>query len=130
MKVKYIRIDYRTSISCVGIYMNGAVQIDPNKLGERITSSIVCFNEQNKVFVGDEMINQKMKQFNKIIYEVKGFIGLSYEEFVEMKYNKILNYEVVNQNGFTKIKININGNESFYLPEEISSLIYKKNDKV
>ena len=126
MKEYYIGIDYGTSTSCVGIYMNGAVQIAPNKLGERITPSIVCFTEQNKVLVGEETINQKMDQFNKIIYEVKRFIGLSYEEFVEMKYNQNLNYEVVNQNGFPKIKININGKESFYSPEEISSLIIKK----
>jgi len=126
MKEYYIGIDYGTSTSCVGIYMNGAVQIAPNKLGERITPSIVCFTEQNKALVGEETISQKMDQFNKIIYEVKRFIGLSYEEFIEMEYNKNLNYDVVNQNGVPKIKININGKDSFYSPEEISSLIIKK----
>ena len=126
MKEYYIGIDYGTSTSCVGIYMNGGVQIAPNKLGERTTPSIVCFTDQNKVLVGEETISQKMDDFNKIIYEVKRFIGLSYEEFIEMKYDHNLNYEVVNQNGFPKIKININGKESFHSPEEISSLIIKK----
>ena len=59
------------------------------------------------ILVGEETINQKMDEFNKIIYEIKRLIALNYDEFIEMKYNKNLNYEVVNQNKFPKIWINI-----------------------
>ena len=126
MKEYHIGIDCGTSNSCVGIYMNGMVQIVPNKLGERTTPSVVCFTDKNKVLVGEETISQKMNQFNKIIYEVKRFIGLSYEEFVEMKYELNLNYEVVNKDGIPKIRINLNGYEEFYSAEDITSLILKK----
>ena len=50
----------------------------------------------------------------------------NYDEFIEMKYIKNLNYEVVNQNNFPKIWINIKGKESLYSPEEIRSLIIRK----
>ena len=126
MKEYYIGIDCGTSNSCVGIYKNGKVEIVPNKLGERTTPSVVCFNDQNKVLVGEEAISQKMDEFNKIIYEVKRFIGLSYQDFIEMEYDKNLNYEVVNKDGIPKIRININGNESFYSAEDITSLILQK----
>ena len=126
MKEYHIGIDCGTSNSCVGIYKNGMVQIIPNKLGERTTPSVVCFTDQNKVLVGEETISQKMDEFNKIIYEVKRFIGLSYKDFIEMEYDKNLNYEVVNKDGIPKIRININGNESFYSAEDITSLILQK----
>ena len=126
MKEYHIGIDCGTSNSCVGIYKNGKVIIVPNKLGERTTPSVVCFNDQNKVLVGEETISQKMDEFNKIIYEVKRFIGLSYQDFIESEYDKNLNYEVVNKDGIPKIRININGNESFYSAEDITSLILQK----
>ena len=66
-----------------------------------------------------------MDEFNKIIDEVKRLIGLSYDEFIEMKYGKNLNYEFKNQNGFPKIRININRKKSLYSPEDISSLIIR-----
>jgi molecular chaperone DnaK (HSP70) len=126
MKEYHIGIDCGTSNSCVGIYKNGMVQIIPNKLGERTTPSVVCFTDKNKVLVGEETISQKMDEFNKIIYEVKRFVGLNYQDFIEMGYDKNLNYEVVNKDGLPKIRININGNESFYSAEDITSLILQK----
>ena len=126
MKEYHIGIDCGTSNSCVGIYKNGTVQIIPNKLGERTTPSVVCFTDQNKVLVGEETISQKMDEFNKIIYEVKRFVGLNYQDFIEEEYDKNLNYEVVNKDGLPKIRININGNESFYSAEDITSLILQK----
>ena len=124
----HVGIDYGTSNSCVGIYMNGTVQIVPNKIGERTTPSIVCFTDDNKgkALVGEETLNQKLDNYKNTIYEVKRFIGLNYEEFMEEEYGKNLNYEVINQDGIPKIKVNVNGNDMYYSAEEISSLIIKK----
>ena len=123
-----IGIDYGTSKSCVGIFLNGSVQIIPNKIGERTTPSIVCFTEENKdrPLVGEEALNQIIDNNRNIIYEVKRFIGLTYEDFIENEYDKILNYEVVNKDGIPKIKIVLSGKEYFYTAEEISSFIIKK----
>ena len=126
MEEYHVGIDFGLSNSHIGIYKDGMVQIVPNKLGERNIPSIVCFTDQNKVLVGEEAISQKMDEFNKIIYEVKKFIGLSYQQFIKREYDKNLNYEVVNKDGIPKIRININGNESFYSAEDITSLILQK----
>ena len=123
-----IGIDYGTSNSCVGIFMNSTVQIVPNKLGERITPSIVCFTDATKdrAIVGEETLSQKIDNYKNTIYEVKRFIGLSYDEFIEEGFDKNLNYDIVNQNGIPKIKVTINGKENFYSAIEISSFIIKK----
>jgi len=126
MKEYYIGIDYGTSNSCVGIYMNGGVIIAPNRIGERTTPSIVFIKDEKNVLVGEETISQKLDDYKNTIYEVKRFIGLNYEDFTEMEYDKNLNYDIVNQNGIPKIKVNVNGKELFYSAEEISSLIIKK----
>ena len=124
----HIGIDYGTSNSCVGIFMNGTVQIVPNKIGERTTPSIVCFSNENKdkAIVGEETLSQKLDNYKNTIYEVKRFIGLSYDEFIENGYDKNLNYDIINQNGIPKIKVNINDKDYFYSAEEISSFIIKK----
>ena len=124
----YIGIDYGTSFSCIGIYMNGTVEIVPNKIGERTTPSIVCFTDENKdkAIVGEETLNQKIDNYKNTIYEVKRFIGLSYDDFIECGYDKNLNYDVVNDNGTPKIKVNINGKNYYYSTIEISSFIIKK----
>jgi len=123
-----IGIDYGTSNSCVALFMNGSVQIIPNRIGERVTPSIVCFTEENKdkALVGEETLSQKIDNYKNTIYEVKRFIGLSYEDFIENEYDKNLNYEVVNKDGIPKIKIVLSGKEYFYSAEEISSFIIKK----
>ena len=124
----HIGIDYGTSNSCVGIFMNGTVQIVPNKIGERTTPSIVCFSNENKdkAIVGEETLSQKLDNYKNTIYEVKRFIGLSYDEFIENGFDKNLNYDIVNQNGIPKIKINVNDKDYFYSAVEISSFIIKK----
>ena len=121
----YIGIDYGTSNSCVGIFMNGTVQIAPNAIGERITPSIVCFDGKD-VLVGEDTLKQKIDNFKNTIYEVKRFIGLNYKDFIECEFDKFLNYEVINQDGIPKIKVNINGEDKFYSAIEISSFIIKK----
>ena len=121
----HIGIDYGTSNSCTGIFMNSTVQIVPNRIGERITPSIVCFNGKD-ILVGEETLKQKIDNFKNTIYEVKRFIGLSYEEFIDLGFDKYLNYEVVNQGGIPKIKVNVGGEDKYYSAIEISSFIIKK----
>ena len=128
-KEYHIGIDYGTSNSVVGVYMNGTVKIAPNHLGERVTPSIVSFILQNneiQALVGEETITQKLDNFRNTIYEVKRFIGLSYEEFIERGFNQNLNYEIVNMNNIPKIRININGVEQFFSAIDISAYIIKK----
>ena len=125
-KEYFIGIDYGTSNSSVGIYMNSNVNIAPNRIGERITPSIIYFSEDSdKMYIGEEALCHKIER-NNLIYEVKRFIGLSYDEFINNEYAKKLNYNVVNDNGKPKIKVKHNGKEELYTAEEISAFIIKK----
>ena len=123
-KEYYIGIDYGTSNSCVGLYMNSVVNITPNRIGERTTPSLVCFVD-DKIYVGEETLNQKIEG-NNLIYEVKRFIGMDYEELINSEFAKNFNYDIINHDGKPKIKVNIKGVEQLYSPEEISALILKK----
>ena len=125
-KEYHIGIDYGTSNSCVGIFINGTVQIAPNRLGERTTPSVISFASENKILVGEDTISQKIDDYKNVIYEVKRFIGLTYEEFINKDFSKNLNYDIVNIDNIPKIKVNINGLDYFYSAIEISSFIIKK----
>ena len=126
LKEYHVGIDYGTSNSCVGVFMDGSVHIVPNSLGERTTPSVVAFTNNNKALVGEDTISQKIDDYKNTIYEVKRFIGLSYEEFMAKDFAKNLNYDVVNDNNIPKIKVNLNGVDYFYSAVEISAHIIKK----
>ena len=133
-----VGIDFGTSNSCVGVYINGAVKIVPNKIGERITPSIVLFKNTKKknkdneeiikeeILVGEEALCEPIGNIKNFIYEIKRFIGLDYEEFKASGFKESLNYEVKDIKGIPKIKIDINGKEKYYTIEEISGYIIKK----
>ena len=129
MNTKYkdynVGIDFGTSNSCAGIYLNGTVKVAPNKIGERTTPSIVLFTNKERL-VGEEALNQKADDINCIIYEVKRFIGLTYKEFEEDGFERYLNYDIENIDGLPKVKLMINGKVEYKTAEEISSLIIKK----
>ena len=60
-KEYYVGIDYGTSNSCIGIYMDSKINIAPNRIGERSTPSLVLFNDKG-VFVGEETLTQKIEE--------------------------------------------------------------------
>ena len=122
----YIGIDYGTSNSSVAIYNKSNIIVAPNILGERTTPSLVSFpKNSNKVYVGEDVLDQKLED-TTLIYDVKRFIGLNYNEFQKKNFAKYLNYTVINDGGIPKIKVIFNGEEKLYTAEEISSLIIKK----
>ena len=117
-------IDYGTSNSCAAICLNSQIIVVPNSIGERTTPSIVYFLD-GKIYVGEEILNQKIEG-NNLISEVKRFIGLDYNEFKETDFAKKLNYDVIEKDGKPLIKVMLNGKEIYYSPEEITSEIFKK----
>ena len=133
-----VGIDFGTSNSCSGVYINGNVKIVPNKIGERITPSVVLFksfkdkdknnNEviKEEIFVGEEALCEPIGDKKNYIYEIKRFIGLDYEDFEESGFKKYLDYDIENIDGSPKVKIDLEGQNKYYSIEEISSFIIKK----
>ena len=122
-----IGIDLGTTYSCIGVYRKGGVEIIPNSMGERITPSIVIFND-DEILVGEDTTDILVKHYDNCIYEVKRLIGLDitnkkYEEEI-----KRLPFKVVksNKKNCADIEVTIKGEKKILSPVEISSLIIKK----
>ena len=64
-------IDLGTSYSCVGVFINGRVEIIANDQGNRITLSVVAFTEDGERIVGEMAKNQAVLNPENTVYEVK-----------------------------------------------------------
>ena len=122
----YFGLDYGTSNSSIAFYKNSNIIIAPNRIGERTTPSLVLFSENSKdIFIGEDVLGQNLEG-STLIYDVKRFVGLSYEQFKKRKFSEHLNYIVINDEGKPKIKVKYNGKEELYTAEQISSFIIQK----
>ena len=96
-----IGIDLGTTYSCVAVLRNGKVEIIPNENGHNLTPSIVSFVEEGNegVLVGEDTLNQLIKNPKNTIYSVKRLIGRNfYDKEVQhdIKSN-FWNFDVVEQ---------------------------------
>ena len=123
MKKRAIGIDLGTTYSCVGVWMNGEVQIIPNISGDRTTPSYVSF-EDGKDYVGEAAKNIAGNNLQNTIFDSKRLIGrkindrevqidLKYWPFIiESKDDGRPYYKIVkNQNEISKRTLE-------YFPEE------------
>ena len=103
-----------SKLSFSGVCINGVVKIVPNKIGERITQSIILFKKKGQinkkvlkedVLVGEETLKKSIWKIRNYVYEIKRFIGLDYEELLESGFNESLNSEIVNEARIPNIKI-------------------------
>ena len=118
----YVGIDFGTYNSYACLYFNGKVKIIPNKM-----PSVVLF-ENNKIYFGEKAFWKSVEIDNILISEVKRFIGLTYDEFIDLGFDKSINYNhlIKNIEGMPKIEIENNGKKSYYTAEDITSFIIKE----
>ena len=123
-----IGLDLGTTFSCIGVYRNGWVEIIPNRIGEKITPSVVIITEDSKILVGEETNEFLVKNYDSCIYEVKRLIGREIDEKERKQLQEKFPFKIVtaNKGNFPEIKIKSNGKEITYSPVEISSYIIKK----
>ena len=119
-------IDFGTTFSCVGVWIKGSVLIIPNRINERTTPSVVVFDNNGDIYVGEETINRVWNEDAIKIYEIKRLIGKKYSE-VENIIN-YFSYKVI-KGSDDEILINLefkNKKSITKSPIEIASLIFKK----
>lgn len=125
-----IGIDLGTTYSCVGVFLNGKVEIIDNDLGSKTTPSFVAFTDTD-IIIGEPA---KM-QFNlnpiNTVYDSKRLIGRKYSEKNIQKDLLHYSFKVDKDdldNPFICIK-QMDENKKYY-PEHISAIILSKMKKI
>jgi len=120
-----IGIDLGTTYSCVGVYRNGNVEIVANDQGNRTTPSVVAFCE-NERLIGDSAKNQSSRNPQNTIFDAKRFIGRKFDDLSVQKDIKTLPFKVFGKDSKPHFKVDYQGENKVFSPEEISSMILTK----
>ncbi len=117
-------IDLGTTNSAMAYVVGGKPTIIENREGARTTPSVFYYNSKNgTVVIGEVAKRNSVLNPENTFYEVKRFIGRSYEDEETQNDIKLVPYKVINKNGKIKI-VTKEGKE--YAPEEISAAILRK----
>lgn len=120
---KIIGIDLGSTASEVAIIENGNPLVLVNDEGHRITPSIISFNKDGERKVGASAKRQALTNPKGTVNLIKRFMGGTYDEVKDNITH--IQYDVINKDGYPKVKIN----EREYTPEELSSMIISKLKK-
>ena len=126
-KAPAIGIDLGTTYSCVGVWMNGKVEIIPNDMGERTTPSYVAFTETERL-VGDAAKNQITRNPTNTVFDAKRLIGRKYEDREVQDDIKLRPFKVVrdDKSDRPQIVVKFKGEEKKFFAEEISAMVLQK----
>lgn len=113
----------------VGVYKKGGVEIITNDQGNRITPSYVAFTEDGERLIGDAAKNQLTSNPTNTIFDVKRFIGRTWDDPVVQKDLKFYPFKVVNVNGKPHVQANVGSEVKTFSPEEISAMVLREMKK-
>ena len=120
-----IGIDLGTTYSCVGVYMNGKVEIIANEQGERTTPSYVSFMETERL-IGAAAKNAATTNPTNTVYDAKRMIGRDFSDAKVQEDMTHFSFKVVNNNNKPKISVQYKGENKEFTPEEISAMVLTK----
>ncbi|KLJ08900.1 glucose-regulated protein [Blastomyces silverae] len=124
-----IGIDLGTTYSCVGAMQNGKVEIFVNDQGNRITPSYVAFTDDERL-VGDAAKNQYAANPTRTIFDIKRLIGRKFDDQDAQKDMKHFPFRVINKDGKPQVKVEVNGKDKNFTPEEVSAMILGKMKEI
>ncbi len=120
---KIIGIDLGTTNSAFAVIEGGEPKIIENAEGQRTTPSIIAEGKTGDRLVGITAKRQSITNPKNTIYQIKRFIGHSFDEADVQKDIQSVPFEVrKSDNGGIEVKMA----EKWYRPEEISAMILQK----
>lgn len=120
---KIIGIDLGTTNSAVAVMEAGDPKILENAEGARTTPSIVAVSKTGERIVGVLAKRQGVTNPKSTIFQIKRFIGHSFDEEAVQKDKASVPYEMrKSDNGGIEVKMG----DKWYRPEEISAMIIQK----
>jgi molecular chaperone DnaK len=120
---KILGIDLGTTNSAFAVVKGGEPEIVENAEGARTTPSVVAVSKSGERLVGLLARRQAVTNPKNTIYQIKRFIGHSFDESAVQKDKAAVPFEVQkSQNGGVEVLMG----EKWYRPEEISAMILQK----
>ncbi|KAF7091672.1 hypothetical protein CFC21_094228 [Triticum aestivum] len=121
-----IGIDLGTTYSCVGVWLDGRVEIVANDEGNRTTPSCVAFTDYER-FIGEGANNQISINASNTIFDMKRLIGRSFSDPSVKSDAKYWPFQVIQgPDERPRIKVSYLGREKLFSPEEISAMVLVK----
>jgi molecular chaperone DnaK len=120
---KIIGIDLGTTNSAVAVVKAGEPLILENAEGARTTPSIIALSKTGERLVGLLAKRQAVTNPKNTVYQIKRFIGHSFDEDAVQKDRGAVPFEVrKSQNGGIEVLMG----DKWYRPEEVSAMILQK----
>ena len=125
MTAPAVGIDLGTCYSCVGVFQHGKVEIITNDHGNRTTPCYVAFNKTERL-IGDSARNQVAMNPINTVFGAMRLIGRKWDEAVVQADREMWPFEVVNEGGRPKFKVEYRGDFKIFCAEEICSMVLTK----
>ena len=117
---KIIGIDLGTTNSVVAVMEGKEPKVIANKEGNRLTPSVVAFNDKGETLVGDIARRQAVTNPKRTIYSIKRFMGRRHNEVAGEE--KMVPYEVV---GGPQDYVKVKAGDKEFTPPEISAKVLR-----
>ena len=117
---KIIGIDLGTTNSVVAVMEGKEPKVIANKEGNRLTPSVVAFNDKGETLVGDIARRQAVTNPKRTIYSIKRFMGRRHNEVAGEE--KMVPYEVV---GGPEDYVKVRAGDQTFTPPEVSAKVLR-----
>ncbi|RLS28595.1 MAG: molecular chaperone DnaK [Planctomycetota bacterium] len=117
---KIIGIDLGTTNSVVAVMEGKEPKVIANKDGNRLTPSVVAFNDKGETLVGDHARRQAVTNPKRTVYSIKRFMGRRHNEVAGEE--KMVPYEVI---GGPEDYVKVKAGDQIYTPPEISAKVLR-----